>query len=85
MLASAAYFVVKTMVEPAAGTSSATASRVPARPAADHDAPDTIGTYGSRPSAWKRLFAAVRGGTAGVPDTGSGEGRRRLGGTVQAD
>jgi len=67
MLASAAFFAVKAMVRPAAGTSAATAPRMPSRPVGDHDAPDATRAHGSNPSTWKRVFAAVRRSTGGVP------------------
>jgi hypothetical protein len=56
MLTSAAFFVLKALVRPAAGPNAATAPRAPSRPAGDHDARDATRTYGHGPSTWKRMF-----------------------------
>ena len=84
MLSSAAFFVVKAMVMPADRTSAATASRVRPRPAGDHDAPDATHTHGGGPPIVKRMFAAVRPGTADAPGKAA-RGRRRLGRVARAD
>jgi hypothetical protein len=84
MLASATFFVVKAMVRPADGTAPATAARVPAARADDHDAPRAPRARGSRPSIVQRLRAAVHYGAGGGPGTAS-QGSRRLGRPAQAD
>ena len=84
MLASAAFFVVKAMVRPADGTAPATAARVPAARADDHDAPRAPRARGSGPSIVQRLRTAVHYGAGGGPGT-AGRGSRRLGRPAQAD
>jgi len=81
MLASATFFVVKAMVRPADGTAPATAARVPAARADDHDAPRA---RGSSPSIVQRLRAAVHYGAGGARGTAS-RGNRSLGRPAQAD
>jgi hypothetical protein len=83
MLASATFFVVKAMVRPAGGTAPATAARVPAGRADDHDAPRATRARGGR-SIVRRLRAAVHYGTDGGAGTASRE-NRRLGRPAQAD
>jgi hypothetical protein len=84
MLASATFFVVKAMVRPADGTAPATAARVPAARADDHDAPRAPRARGSGPSIVQRLRTAVHYGAGGGPGT-AGRGSRRLGRPAQAD
>jgi hypothetical protein len=84
MLASSAFFVVKAMVRPADGAAPATAARVPAGRADDHDAPRTTGARGSSPSIVRRVRAAVHYGTGG--GTGPAvRGNRRLARPARAD
>jgi hypothetical protein len=84
MLASATFFVVKAMVRPADEAAPATAARVPAGSADDHDAPRATRAGGGSPSIVQRLRAAVHFGTGGGPGP-AGRGNRRLGRPAQAD
>jgi hypothetical protein len=82
MSRSGSFYVVKAMERAAAGTTTASPSRVPPGRADDHDAPETIRAHGDRSSLLRRVFAAVSRGIGGAPGQ---TGRRRLGRAVRAD
>jgi len=84
MSRSAVVFVVKAMERAAAGTTTASPSRVPPGRVKDHEPPDASRALGGSPSLWRRVSAAVR------PSTGDAQGRggwglRRLGRAARAD
>jgi len=82
MSRSGSFYVVKAMERAAAGTTTASSSRVPLVQADDHGAPETIRSHGDGPSLVRRVFAAVSRGIRGAPDQ---TGHRRLGRAVRAD
>jgi hypothetical protein len=75
----ASFYVVKAMERAAAGTTPASPPRMRA---ADHDAPETIGSHGGTPSLVQRVLAAVSRSIGSAPGK---TGQRRLGRTVRAD
>jgi hypothetical protein len=81
MSRSGVFYVVKAMERAAAGTTTASPSRIP-HGWADHDAPETIRAHGDSPSRVWRVFAALSRSIGRAPGR---TGHRRLGRAVRAD
>jgi hypothetical protein len=82
MSRSGVFYVAKAMERAAAGTTTASQSRVPRGQANDHDAPETIRAHGDSPSLVRRVFAAVGRSIGSTPGQ---TGRRGLGRAVRTD
>jgi hypothetical protein len=81
MLSSATYFTAKALIGPVASHDASPAARAHPESADDHHTP--VRTH-RRPSAWRRICAAVTRGRNGVPDRAE-RGRRELSRPVQTD